>query len=348
MANHGGSQINALTSTRAVAAILVFIHHFGTGIFPFNKAQYFFSSGNIAVGYFFVLSGFVLYISYRDKVINYGDYFRRRVGRILPVYWLALLLTVVVVTIWYNYNLSSAQSAREITFSAFLVQAWIPSYPLCLNGPGWTISIEIVFYILFPFLLLLQKRSRAVFTALTMVLYLAAQYFHQKYYPIRHSLNDNIVDTIFFNPLMHISQFLIGMVGGSVYFANKNKSHTYRWLPLVLFAAIVLLIACRPEDVSYHVGLIAPVFMLFIISVATYRPRVLELAPLVFLGEISYGIYILQQPVYKLLLNLNRIYIHLGETWLFWIALVALIAISSASYFWFERPVKRLISRGGK
>ena len=345
MANSSnGSQINALTATRAVAAILVFIHHFGTGVFPFNKAVYFFSSGNIAVGYFFVLSGFVLYISYSNKDISYSSYISKRIGRIVPVYWIALLLAVLAGVIYYSYNWHSWQAFREFTYSALFIQAWIPSYPMCLNGPGWTISIEMFFYFIFPFLLLLQKKNLKIFAALTVVLYTLAQYFHLKYYPDRHSLPDNIVDTVFFNPVMHINQFMIGMIGAYLYGLMKNKGKNLKWLPFVLFAVIVFLIAERPENISYQVGLISPIFMVFIISIALCQPRVLNYKPLVYLGEISYGIYILQQPVYKLAGNFNTLHLHIPPDIFFWLALLLLIAIASFSYNYIEVPLKRKIT----
>jgi peptidoglycan/LPS O-acetylase OafA/YrhL len=203
------------------------------------------------------------------------------------------------------------------------------------------------FYVLFPFLLLLQKKQLKVFVVLTVILYVLAQYFHLRYYPERHSLSDNIVDTVFFNPVMHISQFMIGMVGAFIYGMIKNKALKLTWVPLVLFLIIVILITERPENISYHVGLIAPVFMFFIISVAVYQPKFLTLKPLVYLGEISYGIYILQQPVWKFFGNINTRHIHIPDQIFFWIALGLLVCIASLSYTYIEVPLKRKISNLG-
>src|ERR1035437_10821131 len=95
-------QINSLTATRAIAAIMVFIHHFGRDIFPFNRCPSVFTSGNIAVGYFFMLSGFVLYITYYLKDISFGDYIKKRISRIVPIYEIALLLTIFFAVYFYN------------------------------------------------------------------------------------------------------------------------------------------------------------------------------------------------------------------------------------------------------
>src|SRR4051812_17074411 len=98
-------QIDSLTSTRAVAAIMVFIHHFGREIFPFSKWPKVFSSGNLAVSYFFVLSGFVLYIGYHGKNFSYGDFLKRRIARIVPIYEIALFLAVFFAVRYHNYDL---------------------------------------------------------------------------------------------------------------------------------------------------------------------------------------------------------------------------------------------------
>ena len=338
-----GSQINALTATRAVAALLVVIHHFGTSIFPFKLAPTFFSSGNVAVGYFFVLSGFVLYISYSGKEFSYRNYLTKRIGRIVPVYELALLWTIYNSVSFFNYNLHSAQSIREILYSVFIIHAFIPSYPLVLNGPGWTISIEMFFYLLFPLLLIFQNKNFRLFVAVTILLYLASQYIHLKYYPIRRQLEDNILDTVFFNPVIHLSQFLIGMIGGYIYNSRKSFSSHFKWLPLALFIVIVFLIAWRPDNISYQTGLIAPLFMFFILGVAINQPRMLGLKPFVYLGEISYGIYILQQPVFKYFNAINDAHWHMPMQYFFWLALTLLIIIASVSYHFFEMPLRKKI-----
>lgn len=338
------AQVKALTSTRAVAAIMVVIHHFGQGIYPFTLSTNLFHCGDIAVSYFFVLSGFVLYISYVSTPVSYADYIKRRIGRIVPLYLFALLFFISVAVLFLGYAMHG-NAVKEIILSALLLQAYVPSYPLVLNSPAWTISVEMFFYILFPFCLLLMKKNLRYFIILTAVLFLVAQYFSLKYYPARWSLPDNIVDTVFFNPVMHISQFLVGMAGGYIYLQLRPVALRYQWTPVVLFVAIVLLIAYRPANVSYEVGLIAPVFMLFIVSVAMRDPKWMNAGFFVFLGEISYGIYILQFPVFKLLESLNSRYVHLYPPFLFFSGLLILIMVAASTYFMIEKPLRNFINK---
>lgn len=337
------AQINALTSTRAFAAIMVVIHHFADAVFPFSKLPKVFHSGNIAVSYFFVLSGFVLYVAYHDVPVSFGDFFKRRVARIVPVYILALVSMILVAVGFLNYSLNGV-AFKEIALSALFLQAYVPSYPLVLNSPAWTISVEMFFYALFPLFLLLLNRNRTVFVSVMAILFILAQYFHLKYYAQRWSLPDSIVDTVFFNPVMHISQFLIGMIGGYLFINNKTIMPKSSWGTLALFCLVVLLIAARPDNISYQVGLIAPVFMLFIFSVAVSQPTFLNAKTFVFLGEISYGIYILQFPVFKVLKAINERYMHISVQYFFFIGLAVLLVVSALSYVLFEKPLRRKIN----
>jgi peptidoglycan/LPS O-acetylase OafA/YrhL len=193
------------------------------------------------------------------------------------------------------------------------------------------------------FLMLLNK-NRTVFITATLLLFVLAQYFHLKYYAQRWSLPDSIVDTVFFNPVVHISQFLVGKIGGYLFINKRTIMPKSSWVTLALFSLVILLIAARPDNISYQVGLIAPVFMLFIFSVAVSQTTFLNAKAFVFLGEISYGIYILQFPVFKFLIAINERYMHISGQYFFYIGLVVLLVVSALSYVLFEKPLRRKIN----
>ena len=180
---------------------------------------------------------------------------------------------------------------------------------------------------------------------MTSCLYLLSQAVHLWYYPMRWSEPDVITDTIFFSPFIHINQFLIGMAGAYVFMAAESRFRS-RVMPVILFIAIVALIAFKPDNISYVTGLIAPLFIWFIISVAANDPRFLNTRPLVFLGEISYGIYILQQPVYRYLAIINDRFLHMPPAFFFYSSVCILILVASISYYAIELPLRKAI--GGK
>ena len=150
----------------------------------------------------------------------------------------------------------------------------------------------------------------------------------------------------FFNPVLHLNEFLIGMTGTYLYFLLKDRNYfKTKIISPVLLLIIVILIHLLSSYTGILNGLLDPLFMLLIIAVATENPRLLNYFPLVFIGEISYGIYILQKPVhYYIADQLNVKFLHLAETPLFYVYFVSLLFVSSLSYYIIEKPLRRKIN----
>ncbi len=333
-------QINSLTATRVFAAIMVYIFHFGRDVFPFSLFRSLFNSANIAVSYFYVLSGFVLYISYVESKFTYGNFIKKRLGRIAPAYVLALILYMVVYFFYYKMEYS-AEVGRQILYSLFFIQAYFPAYALVLNTAAWSISVEMFFYLLFPVLLLVQKRNSRVFIAAAVLIYLLTQIiFSLCFQGADHVESFNF---LVYNPVMHVNEFLIGMVGGYLFKRIKRTGKKYWLAPVAIFFVMLLLLALRPLNFYYDVGLIAPVFMAFILATAYYNPAFLNVKALVILGEISYGIYIFQFPVHELVQWLN-VYMKLPFPVFFYFSLLALCLVATLSYYFVERPVRDKIN----
>ena len=97
----------ALTGIRALAAFMVFIHHYN----PFNVASFgnythdFFNEFHIGVTIFFVLSGFLICNRYFDDPnFNFKSYLTKRFARIYPMYFILTTLTFVFFAIVYSQN----------------------------------------------------------------------------------------------------------------------------------------------------------------------------------------------------------------------------------------------------
>ncbi len=339
-------RIGALTTTRAVAALMVVIFHYGCNVFPFNLQEHFFRQGNIAVGYFFVLSGFVLYLSYADKGVTYKDFIVRRLARIWPLYVFAILLASVYPL--YKYYIESLQPEPHFGMSLFLnitlLQAYIPGYALTVNSPGWSLSVEMFFYLLFPLLLYFGKKKAKVFLVVTIIVYILSQLAHiylikslQPQYPSPQH------DLVYYQPVFHLSQFMIGMCGAM--FLKKEKLNHAGLLSLMYAVLVVVCINNAPAGISLHNGLLAPLFLMLILSIASLQQTVLTWRPLVFLGEISFGIYILQEPLHFYFMKWNMAWGHLQEAYAFYLYLCLLILLAIACYYVIELPLRRLITR---
>ena len=336
--------IPALTATRAIAAILIVMFHYGKHLPPFDRYMSFFVQANIAVGYFFVLSGFVMMWTYRYKQVQFKPFFIKRIARIAPVYYLALLFAILV--LWHQQYLgigSVASHFKEILYNALFIQSYFPGYALSVNIPAWSLSVEMLFYLTFPlFLIFAQKRQQA-FIRFVVLFFIASQVVHHVMVKqlLPSATDGNVHELVFYHPVFHLNQFLMGMLGVYVYgfFSKLN----IRLAPGMMFISIVLLIHF-PRDLSIHNGLLAPLFLLMIVGVALKEPFFLRLRPMVFLGEISYGIYILQAPLYYFVDYINKVQWKLTERSMFFLYFGILIVLSTLSYYFVEKPLRKKIS----
>lgn len=337
-------RIDALTATRGFAALMVVFFHFSNDVYPISYFEQFFSGGNIAVSYFFVLSGFVMYLAYYGEQVTYKEFMKRRIARITPLYLFALLITILPPVLFFIIN--SKPLEHEFGLKLFLnlafLQAYVPGYAMTMNIPAWSLSVEMFFYLLFPALIYVQRKNAKRFVVLVIAFWSVSQLVHLllvKQYP---AAAPAMHDFIFYNPLFHLNQFLLGMAGG--YFAGYFKEKNIGLPSLLLFVLVILLINYFPRTISTHNGLFAPFFLLFIISIAAKEPGWLKTKPMVFLGEISYGIYILQLPVYYYVTLINKHRLPLTGIVFFSIYLCVLILVCTACYYLIEKPMRRWIT----
>lgn len=354
-------QLDQITFTRFIAAITVVFFHYGQSVFPASIPFLFenVTAGPIAVGYFYVLSGFIMAIAYYQVDTNQrGDfnktkYWVARFARIYPVYLVALLVIAAA-----KFK-SLGQDWETLPLHLLLLQSWIPGYPITLNTPGWSLSVEAFFYLCFPFLLVwIYKKGVKSLTYLAIALWLITQLILLLSLNSEAYLAKNLLhDFIYYNPLMHINQFVLGLVCGVYLKTNKAKSEISNsglWL-LVSFVLMFLLIWGRPHlesilgiKLAFTNGLLAPVFLAIIVFLAKHKgivTRIFSYPLLILLGEASYSLYILQKPVYGIYDRLIIPRLDFSETTHFYLFLLVLILISIMSYKFLETPMRKLINK---
>tara|TARA_R110002073_G_scaffold306012_4_gene475143 strand:+ start:4784 stop:5851 length:1068 start_codon:yes stop_codon:yes gene_type:complete len=344
-------RIEQLTFTRFIAAVSIVIFHYGKGVNLFYNeyTSFIFEQADLGVSYFFVLSGFVMIIAYENRQnITFFEYIKNRLARIYPVYVLALLLFIGV-------NLFKNINSLDLTLNLFMLQAWIPGKALTLNFTGWSLSVELFFYVTFPILLnhFYSKKSLKNLATWIISFFILSQILH-------HLIMNGVLELSFYdakdfsyNPLMHFNEFLIGNLAG-LYFIKKLKKKQKKLKVPILLTIIALIILLKfPLGLSYNNGLLSIVFVPMIILISLSNDKFTKLISkniFVFLGEISFGIYILQAPVWHIFsdfrmdkyFGLNK---EIDFTASFFLRLFILIVISSLSYLYFEKPLRSKIKR---
>lgn len=353
-------KIDQLTFTRFIAALSVVFFHYGEHVFPANLPLFkpVLTAGPIAVSYFYVLSGFIMAIAYyrpdTTKPFARGRYWLARIARIYPVYLLALLIMIMA-----KFK-GAGSDPLTVGLSLSMLQAWLPGYPLTLNNPGWSLSVEAFFYLTFPLLILTAKRHHLKQLAVAGgILWLLTQILHTlllnsaSYVPF-----SPLHDFIFYNPLMHLNTFMIGFIAGAWLLEGKldrlaaptvNNSALLLSLCLIILLLVIRqpLITATGINVDYTNGMIAPLFLAFIVLLTLNRSCIstwLQHKWMILLGEASFSLYILQKPLHGIYEKLASPWIAENSALYFYLFVVVLTGAAILSFWLLETPLRRFIN----
>ncbi|WP_344828057.1 acyltransferase [Chryseobacterium ginsenosidimutans] len=337
-------KISQITFTRFVAAMAIVISHFNKELFLYkiNYISDIFLRANVGVSYFFILSGFIMIVAYHKKTqINYLDYYRNRFARIYPLYVVGVLL--LLVTRYSDFNF------YKVFLYLFGIQSWIPGDALVLNFPGWSISVEFLFYLIFPLLYnyFYSKGNKSIWI-IAVLIWVVTQFFSNLYvnslmYKGPHTMSHEFGH---YFPLWHINEFLVGNLAG-LYFVKNFRERNYDVVITLIFIAILLSLIFIP--LNFHNGLMAVLFIPLIYLISSNNgilTKVFSLKPLEYLGEISYAVYIIHIPVLYILRSVLwenfQVYEHNA---VFWIYIPVLIIISGLFYQFIEKPLRDYLKK---
>jgi peptidoglycan/LPS O-acetylase OafA/YrhL len=344
-----GIRKDQITFTRFIAALAIVIFHYGRGVFPFNvePLAFYFGNANLGVSYFFTLSGFIMMIAYaKSSRIDVFDYYRSRFARIAPAYYLALVLIMlpIIVNGWGYDKLG-------LFLNASMLQSWVPSKALLINTPGWSLSTELFFYALFPLLFnaVYRVRSFWLVLAIGILFFILSQYLHNYLLslPFYKGFPSASHDFIFYFPPMHLNEFIMGNIAGLFYVKYLTNTSRANGPWIILSVAALLYLMQNPTGLSLQNGLLAIVFIPMILLICSDNglfSKVMNLKPLIYLGEISFGIYILQMPVQILSDFLFKRIGLVDPSSIFFSYLGILIACSALSFKYIENPLRRKIN----
>lgn len=350
-----GKHLPALTGLRFVLAIWVIVHHLtGKGMMlqPWVETlpsglESLVRGGYLAVGTFFVLSGFVLARSYGQKSWDRGSIFRYGIARIARVYPGYLLSLVIVSPFIYRSLLTGgAGSSRRVellTDYGLVLQGWNGSLGVGWNTPAWSLSCEIFFYLCFPVLLMfLAQRTwpRIILAgALSIVLPLFLAQMHVPWW---------------WKPFYHTADFLVGIVASHLYDALHGVN--FKRVGVCLYgvaAPLGALMIAFPESLrAWSMDLnssLRPVNVAILIGLAMgggLPARVLSSRLLKYLGQASYSMYILHVPLlWWYSRYLWRSVRAIPPAAAAAIYIVSVILISALAFELVEEPANRMIRR---
>lgn len=290
MLTTSGNHLLTVQFLRCVAAALVVSQHAAlelrarTG--EADLLSYWHDHGGVGVDIFFVISGLVMYLSTRrkpapaDAGATAALFFRRRLIRIVPMYWFYTLSKVVIVLV-----LGSKAFAAGLPF--FYVLGSLCFYPMVspasgdilpLVESGWTLGFEMLFYAVLATVIALRLPRLKTATLVLALIYLVAQ------------LSPDAVLSQFFGRTV-LFEFLLGMGVARLWMQYKQPP---AWLPvlLVAFAMVALFVHRPPLDRFVGLGIPSAMLVLGMAWMERFAWVRAAASKLTLLGDASYSTYL--------------------------------------------------------
>jgi len=268
-------------------------------------------------------------------------------------------LLALFLFILYNYTIKEIDSSipKRIIPEILGINRWL--YSGSINYPAWTVSDEFFFYFLFPFSLpLLVKSSLKRLTIIILSLHITSilfLFFYEKNLQTIFSLNPSrvyqlLADSIYLHPLFQYTIFLFGCLAGRYYLVPKKMLFFEKYsISITLICLAIITIFYRyniVEDAFFDTGFLSVIYCFLVLAICSFNGTMLKFfswKPFVFLGEISYGIYILQAPVEHYFESLFTHGKPFTTSTQFLSYTLFLIGICWIIYYAFEIPAKNLI-----
>lgn len=365
------ANIPALTGLRAFAAGQVFFYHWffaHAAEWPlFLRAP--FEVGYVGVPIFFALSGFLITLRYeadfRNGHTTYTAYLLKRLIRVVPLYLFVLIFGVFAFGRPTNIM---PTDGRQTLILLTLTQAFFPSTLFLGTTVGWTLTLEMLYYLLAPAFFRWLRPDKPIQKVIGAAVWLSAAAIGLglllSWWPNKGGdtlLGQPASFMMHYSIFGHLPDFLVGMVAAVLFLQSKPRpwlESRARWLVwgnvLGMYGCMVLLLWSGAElgtavnrTLSWGVALFASGFILGT-AVDTTHPtwptRLLATRALLYLGATSYALYLIQltEPVqWFFWLFLGK---EMGITHMLWRAFwlyVLTIFISAALYELVERPVQR-------
>ena len=332
---------------RALAVVSVIIFHIEASYLP---------GGFLGVDVFFVISGFlitkIILRELMEKNFSFKSFYTRRAKRLLPPLFFVLTLTAIagfVILLPYDFYKFGISLLSVVTFISNLQYALrsgdyfsgdASEWPLLHT---WSLAVEEQYYFILPFLILFifkitKNHLLLIFGLIGLCSFTVAEIF---------SRTEGLSSISYYLIITRMGELLVGSVLAAAQLQKKVKYWESNLLTGVCFILIITLLITASKHYPFP-GFIA---MLLCVPVAilmnsknTFVNKFLSLSPMVFIGLISYSLYLVHWPVLafgRYLLNVNeaRFTFTLPTQALL---LLIIIVLSLVSYYIIEKPLRKI------
>jgi exopolysaccharide production protein ExoZ len=330
-----------ITGFRAIAATMVVIIHTGAfselGVLGLNITM----AGKYGVDIFFVISGFTIAKTFMEAK-NYQVYITKRLWRIVPLYF--FVITIVTILLIYEVLVPNNYAEKygvtpdlyNYIFHLSMISYFDYRIASSILGIEWTIPIEVFWYVMLPYFIFYTKTFPRVLIMVLLCLFLTllASYFSKQIF--------GTVQPIKWSPIAYGHLFFIGATS---YFARINFEKSNGIAPtLCIYFATVIFFLSLIVNFSGRSEVLALSTAIFIVFMrddrAVFINSILSSKPLIFLGSISYSIYLIHMPIINII-NKYGVIFH-SKTLYFIIVFGITIILSMITYLFIEKPTNKI------
>jgi exopolysaccharide production protein ExoZ len=324
---------------RGIAACMVVSFHAFVQLAKFGiPTPYSVSVLSSGVDIFFIISGFVMWYTTYGRVVGPIEFYRHRIIRIVPLYWVMTTVMLAVLVV-HPSSLQSSRFELPHVISSYL---FVPfEHPIRhrlepLLFPGWTLNYEMFFYLIFGALLLIQKpKLRLAVLCCTFTLLVAMQ-------PFVHAR-----ELAFYTQSL-ILEFAAGSVLAFAFMRGAKVSATIAIIAIV--AGAFLMLAAFWEAFPLPAGVTRGIPAFLIVGGAIYLERSKGARGLFIprlLGDASYSTYLVHPiPQSAMTQAMAHIVSAPGPLWCSIIVVsetLISVGVGILSYFYVERPLLTIL-----
>lgn len=319
-------RFETLDALRGIAALIVVLYHFTTRYYELYdvKRNFGFSLtfGHYGVEIFFIISGFVIYLTL-SKTKSSVDFVVNRFIRLFPTYWVSVTLSFLIITIFSLPGRETTLGEYIINLSMLHLEFGVQS----VDGVYWTLLYELKFYFLMLLLFhfkFLNKINALSFAMLSLILILNLFNIHE--HVIYKLLNK-----------VFIFDFLPLFISGIMFYKIMSKEAN-AIVVINLILSFFILVWNKDINVFFASTLIYLLFFFLVFNKLNFLNNKI----LIFLGTISYPLYLIHQNIGYIILNSFNIY-NLPLVYGTITAIIVVISLASLISYMFEKPSIRFL-----